>query len=269
MRFLVALLTPFDSRGRVDLPRLRAHVLWMCAQGFDGFVVTGVTGEFLYLTDREREAIHRTVLDTARGQLVHCCTWDPSPTTSRYLSDAAREQGAAAILMPPPLLYAVGDPVVEAWYRHAQESSGLPVIAYHDPFHFQTPISLDAYAALRAQGVLSGLQDGSRDVFRIRRLCSAEPDRVYASGDRILGQIGSIAGCAGFVSSLANVWPSFCKRVLAGDAELDEALQDRVDRVRAAGGLTALKGLLRMGCRMPLIPPDGDDVGQLPPAEVP
>lgn len=269
MRFLVALLTPFDSRGRVDLARLRAHVLWMCAQGVDGFVVTGVTGEFLYLTDREREAVHRTVLDTARGKLVHACTWDPNPTTSRYLSDAAREQGAAAIVLPPPLVYTVADPVVEAWYRHAQEWSGLPLIAYHDPFHFQTGISLDTYNALRAQGVLAGLQDGSRDVFRIRRLCAGEPDRVYASGDKLLGQVAAIPGCAGFVSSLANVWPGFCKRVFAGDPELDEALQDRVDRVRAAGGVTALKGLLRMGCRLPLLPTDRAEVDQLPPAESP
>ena len=64
MAFVVSLLTPFDPRGRVDLARLRAHVLWLSACGVEGFIAGGAAGEFLYLSDREREAVHRTVLDT-------------------------------------------------------------------------------------------------------------------------------------------------------------------------------------------------------------
>lgn len=269
VRLMVALVTPFDSRGRVDLARLRAHVLWLSLQGVDGFVVTGTTGEFLYLTDREREAVHRTVLDTARDKVVHACTWDPSPSTCRYLTDAAREQGATAVLMPPPLLYAVPDEVVDAWYRGVREMSGLPVVAYHDPSHFHTPINPDLYARLRADDVLAGLQDGSRDVFRIRRLCAAEPGTVTAAGDKILARIRDTDDCAGVVSDLANAWPGFCKRVLDGDSALDEALIDRVNRVRTAGGLRALKSLLRMGCRLPLIAPDRAAIDGLPASEMP
>ena len=269
MQFLVDLVTPFDSRGRVDLARLRAHVLWLSMQGVDGFVVTGITGEFLYLSDREREAVHRTVLDTARNKTVHACTWDPSPTTTRYLTEAAREQGADAILMPPPLLYGVPDDVVGSWYRKVREMSGLPVLAYHDPFHFHTAVNPDLYASLREDDVLGGMHDSSRDVFRLKRLCKAEPNLIYAGGDKILGQVRSVHGCAGFVSEMANAWPGFCKRVLEGDAALDEALIDRVNRVRLAGGHRAIKTLLRMGCRLPLGAPDRTLVDGLPASEMP
>ncbi len=269
MHLLVDLVTPFDTRGRVDLARLRAHVLWLSLQGVDGFLATGVSGEFLYLTDREREAVHRTVLDTTRGKTVFTCTWDPSPTTARYLCDAAREQGADAVVMPPPLVYALPDPPVEAWYRHVREMSGLPVLAMHDPFHFPTAIHPDLYARLRDDDVLSGLIDASLDPFRVRRLAAGHPGAVWAAGDRVLARTRQIDGCAGMISLLANAWPQFCRRVFEGDAALDEALVDRVNRVRAAGGLRAIKSLLRMGCRLPLPAPDRTLVEALPAPELP
>ena len=83
---LVSLVTPHDAQGRVDLPRLRAHVLWLAAQGVDGFVATLTAGELPYLTDREKEAVHRTVLDAAGGRDVFVCTWDPSPATATWLT---------------------------------------------------------------------------------------------------------------------------------------------------------------------------------------
>nr|MBA2320603.1 dihydrodipicolinate synthase family protein [Deltaproteobacteria bacterium] len=109
MLFLVATLTPFDSRGRVDLGRLRAHVSWLAAQGVDGFVPTASAGELPYLSDREREAVHRTVLEEVAGRLVYPCAWDPSLQVTRYLIDAARDQGAAGVVVPPPLFYKVDD----------------------------------------------------------------------------------------------------------------------------------------------------------------
>ncbi len=132
MLFIVATLTPFDTRGKVDLARLRAHVLWLVAQGVDGFVPSGTTGEFLYLSDREREAVHRTVLDTAPGKPVFPCTWDPSPTTTAYLTDAAYEQGALAVLVPPPLYYRVDVDTVRTWYA-SMGHKGVPILAYHHP----------------------------------------------------------------------------------------------------------------------------------------
>ena len=55
----------------------------------------------------------------------------------------------------------------------------------------------------------------------------------------------------------------------SGEAQLEDALVDRVNRVRRAGGLRALKSLLRMGCRAPLVEPADDALMGLAPAEGP
>lgn len=270
MLFFVATVTPFDSRGRVDLARLRAHVLWLTTQGVDGFVPTGTTGEFLYLTDREREAIHRTVLDTARGRPVYPCTWDPSPTTTQYLTDAAKEQGASGVLLPPPLYYELPDALIESWYRRMHETCNLPILAYHDPKHIPSTLSTDLYARLRRDGVIVGMQDSSGDIFRLQRVCNADPGAVFAGGDRLLLQLRRLHTCGGLVSEMGNVWPQFCMRLFRkGEDQLEEALADRVARLRQAGGLRAIKALLGMGCRGPLLAPHPEELMGLPPGEMP
>jgi 4-hydroxy-tetrahydrodipicolinate synthase len=267
--FLVATLTPFDGRGKVDLARLRAHVLWLAAQGVDGFVPTAFAGEFPYLTDREREAVHRTVLESVAGRPVYPCTWDPSPQVTRYLTDAAREQGATGIVVPPPLYYRVDDDLIEAWYRSIAETARLPVLAAHDPEHVPSALSAERSLALRQAGVLDGLHDSSGDTFRLQRTSGADPGAVYAGGDALLSQLRKVRLLGGVVSVLGNVWPGFCQRLLRGEEQLDAALADRLARVRSAGGPRALKALLGMGFRAPLLAPRPDQVFGLPESEMP
>lgn len=269
MLFLVATLTPFDARGRVDLARLRAHVLWLAAQGVDGFVPTAAAGELPYLTDREREAVHRTVLDACPGKVVYPCTWDPSPETTRYLTDAAREQGATGVLVPPPLFYRVPDDVLETWYRYLHETARLPILHWDHPDWTPSALSADRYRRLRDDGVLAGTTDASEDVFRVQRIARQDPGAVFADGDRVLVHARRIAGLGGAISTIANAWPDLCLRLARGEGQLDQAVVDRANKVRAAGGLRALKAVLGMGGRAPLPVPPPELVAGLPPSELP
>ncbi|MBX2800323.1 MAG: dihydrodipicolinate synthase family protein [Myxococcales bacterium] len=269
MDFYVALLTPFDERGAVDLPRIRAHVLWLLAEGVDGFVVTATAGEFLYLTVEERLTLHRTVLDASGGHPVVPCTWDPSPEATVALTEAARAQGAAAVMLPPPLLYPMDIDGLARWYGSVA-ACGLPVYAYHDPHRLQAPIAPQVYRHLREEGLLTGLMDASEDPWRVRRLAKEDPGAIVACGDALLSRVGDVAGVPGFVSTLANAWPSLCLRLFRErEGQLEEGMAERVNRVRDAGGIRALKAVLRMGCRAPLLPPSDDVLTTLPAAEGP
>lgn len=269
MPFYTSLLTPFDSRARVDLARLRAHVLWLSAQGVDGFLVTGSTGELPYLSDREREAVHRTTLDAARGKVVFPCTWDPNPATTAYLTDAAREQGAAAVVVPPPAWYRVDDATCRVWFEGVA-GKGIPVLALHDPRHVPTPMSPKLYGELRAASTLAGMVDGGGDVYRLERMSKQDPGAIWAKGDQVLPAVAKMGTLAGFVSVIANVWPSFCLRLFrSGEHQLEVALVERLNRVERAGGIRALKALTRMGCRAPLPEPADELLMGLAPAEGP
>lgn len=266
--FFVALPTPFDGRGKVDLGRLRAHVLWLVAKGVDGFVATGSTGEYPYLTDHEREAIHRTVLDCARGMPVYACTWDPAPQTMRYLTEAAASNGASGVLLPPPLYYRLDDRAVEHWYRSVSAQNPLPVLAYHHPGSIPTGIHPELYERLRRDGVLAGMKDSSGDAFRLQRLSTSDPGAIYAGGDRVMLEASRIRFLGGFISAIGNLWPEFCVRLFKGrEEQLGDALLERVAKVRDAGGLRAIKAELGMGFRAPLIEPDASALAAIPARE--
>lgn len=268
MQILASLLTPFDKAGRVDLARLRAHVLWLSAQGVDGFVPTAVAGEFPFLSDREREAVHRTVIDAGRGRQVWPFVWDPNPATVAYLADAARQNGAAGVVFSPPLVHPVDDRLLRASFE-TLAGKGLAVRALHEPAAFASPVSEAAFAAMRAAGHVAGLIDASEDPYRVRRLAGDAPGAVFAAGDRVAAEARGLPGVAGIVSALVNVWPSFCLRLYRKNEDLALALVDRVNRVQAAGGPRAMKSLLRMGARAPLLEPLDDALRGLPPAESP
>ncbi|MBW1881011.1 MAG: dihydrodipicolinate synthase family protein [Deltaproteobacteria bacterium] len=267
MLFFVANVTPFDARGKLDLGQLRAHILGLAARGVEGFVPTGSTGEFLYLTDREREAVHRTVLDAARGMPVYPCVWDPSLTTMAYLCEAARDNGASGVMVPPPLYYRVEEPVLADWYRSFADAAQLPVLAYHNPTYFPTPISESLYLQLRKEGVLAGMKDSAEDLWRLKRLAAADPGGVFAGGAGVLPDVHTVPQLAGYISALGNAWPSLCLRSFRGEVQLRDALAERAAKVRAAGGFRALKATLGMGCRAPFVTPSAEKMEGIPPAE--
>jgi 4-hydroxy-tetrahydrodipicolinate synthase len=265
--FFVANVTPFDPRGKLDLGQLRAHVLGLVARGVEGFVPTGSTGEFLYLTDREREAVHRTVLDAARGLPVYPCVWDPSPATMAYLCEAARENGASGVLVPPPLYYRVEEPVLANWYRGVADAAQLPVLAYHNPTYFPTPISEATYLQLRKEGVLAGMKDSAQDLWRLKRLAAADPGGVFGGGADVLPDVHTVPQLAGYISALGNAWPSLCLRSFRGELQVRDALADRATKVRAAGGFRAMKTALGMECRVPFVRPSAEQMEGIPAAE--
>jgi 4-hydroxy-tetrahydrodipicolinate synthase len=266
-RLLVALLTPFDARGRVDLARLRAHVLWLAAHGVDGFLPTLAAGEFLYLSDREREAIHRTVLDAARGREVIPGVWDALPANVSFLTDGAKSHGASGVALAPPLGYDLDDRILRQWYETAAQR-GSPVWVYNDPRLQAAHLSPALYRELRRTKVVAGLIDVSDDWTRAARLARLDPAAVYAASDRLLVKAPQLVGSRGVVSMIANAWPSFCRRLFrSSEVQLEDALTDRLQRLRAAGGLRALKALLRMPCRAPLLEPTAAELVGLPPAE--
>ncbi len=266
MRFLVAIPTPFDPRGEVDHARLAAHVGALAAAGVDGFVPTGTTGEYPYLSADEKLAVYATTLEAAAGMPVIVCPWDPSPAVSARLARAALRFGAAGVMLPPPVLYDLPQRTIVAWYERMSSEIGSPILGYHNPGSFPAKLAEDTVVGLVADGVLSGVKDSSGDAARVARLVARCPDAVFPGGDRILHQVRGLPGLGGFVSGAANLWPRLAVRIFhGGEVALGPELVARADALKAAGGLAAMKMALGMGNRSPIVDVEAAAAGALPP----
>lgn len=255
-------LVPFNAQGRVDTGALRAHVLWLVAHGVDGFFPAA--SEFLHVDNKEKEQIIEVVADAAPGCPLLICAWDPSPTRAIRIGEAAAAHGARALVVPPPLFTPVPDTAMIEWYRVLKRNLPLPVLAWHNP-RFGNDLSTATLDRLCTKYGLEGWVDASGDPFRVRRLASAHPGRTWASSDEAPA-VAEIDGLAGVVSRLANVYPDLAVRLFEeGDKGVAEAVSQRLQQLTRAGGIGAMKRLLGMQARLPIVGADEAEMMRLPP----
>jgi 4-hydroxy-tetrahydrodipicolinate synthase len=94
------MITPFHPDGGVDLPALRNFVDWQIAQGTHGLIPLGSTGEFLSLSDEEKERVAATVIEQAAGRVpVLIGTGAEDTREVVRLSRRAEAQGADGVLI--------------------------------------------------------------------------------------------------------------------------------------------------------------------------
>src|SRR5512138_3586698 len=99
---MVAIVTPMKG-GAVDLKALRELVEWQLAEGTDGIVPCGTTGEGVTLTPKERADVIRTTVEAVRGRAA-VIAGAGSNATHECIDDVklAKELRADAALVMTP-----------------------------------------------------------------------------------------------------------------------------------------------------------------------
>ncbi len=264
---LVDTIVPFAPDGHVDLGAVRAHTLWLLANGVDG-LVPGAT-EFLHVDRREKERLLEVVTDAAPGRTILFPVWDPSPAYILKLGRLAADRGVTGLLLPPPLLLPVPEVALVDWYRSVAQHLTVPLYAWHHP-RFGNPLTPRLLGLLATETGVAGFLDASGDLHRLHRVADAWPGQGWASLDEELSasDLDSLSvsrTLAGGVSRIANAWPELVRRVwMEGATDLRDALVRRVVTVERAGGAAALKRALGLGSRLPLAGVDATEFARLP-----
>lgn len=277
----VALATPFrpgaDAEGgprqpgvdHAALERLVRHVL-ADGRGADHLVVLGSTGEAATVTDVERLALVRHVVDLAGDVPVVVGVGHNDTARACELAAQATAAGADGLLVVTPYYSRPQVAGLVAHYRAVADAApGVPVVAYNVPG--RTGCNLTPAAMRRVWDVeqVVALKESSGDVRQIARLCQeAPPGRAVLAGDDDLALAGIAVGCRGLVSVCANVAPvetrTLVHAALSGDlstarssaaslAELVEALFAETNPVPLKAALACL-GLGSATVRLPLSP---------------
>src|SRR6476660_8419881 len=131
---LSAIVTPMLKDGRLDLPRFRKLIDWHVAEGTDGIVVVGTTGESPTVDFDEHKELIRLAVQHSRGRIpIIAGTGGNSTAEAIELTESARKNGATACLSVVPYY---NKPTQEGLYRHFKkiaETVALPVILYNVP----------------------------------------------------------------------------------------------------------------------------------------
>lgn len=233
-----ALVTPFAA-GRVDEALFREFVAWQIAEGSDGLVPCGTTGEGATLNDAEHRRLIEIAVEVAAGRvpvIAGCGSNDTAHAIA--LTRSARDAGADAALHVPPYY---NRPNQDGIYGHllAVSGEGIPVVLYNVPSRTITDIAVETMARLAQLPNVVGVKDATGNLARVsaqRAACGADFVQLSGNDDMALGF--NAMGGVGCVSVTANVAPSLCSEFQRATREgrWSEALelQDRLYPLHSA-----------------------------------
>jgi 4-hydroxy-tetrahydrodipicolinate synthase len=268
---IVAIITPFRN-GAVDLKALRELVEWHVAEGTDGIVPCGTTGESVTLTAQERADVIRATVEAAKGR-VPVIGGAGSNATADCIEQVKRvkELGADAALVVTPYY---NKPTQEGLYRHylaVHEAARFPVIAYNVPGRTACDILPETVARLAKAGAIAGIKEATANMDRQVQLVERigkDTGFAYLSGDDFTALPYVACGGHGVISVIANVLPrashdlaaAALKGDLAGALELQVRMAElnRLMFVETSPGpvkaAVSLLGRCANELRLPLVP---------------
>lgn len=220
---LVAIVTPMHDDGGLDLERLRALIDFHVAEGTDGIVVVGTTGESPTVNYDEHCQLIRVTVEQVAGRVpVIAGTGANSTSEAIELTRCAKEAGASACLLVAPYY---NRPTQEGLYRHFKsiaEAVDIPQILYNVPGRTACDLSNDTVLRLAQIPNIIGIKDATGNLERGTDLILRAPaDFALYSGDDASALAFMLLGGHGVISVTANAAPrkmhEMCMAAFRGD----------------------------------------------------
>lgn len=210
---LTALITPFDEEGRVDEDALRRHTERVVSAGVDGVFACGTTGEGALLNADEKRLVIETVASVV-GSAKPVIAAVIQPDTRRALLEieSYSKLPIQYVAVVTPYYVQVDHDEQVAHFLAVADASPVPVLVYDIPGNTSNPITDAIYDAVLPHRNIVGVKDSSGVFPRFARRVLAQ-DRGgdmridWINGEDTLDAFAMIAGAAGVVSGLSNVFP--------------------------------------------------------------
>jgi 4-hydroxy-tetrahydrodipicolinate synthase len=271
---LVAIVTPMkpggEQDGQLDLAAFRRLIDWHVAEGTDGIVVVGTTGESPTVDVDEHKELIRLAVQHSRGRIpIIAGTGGNSTAEAIELTESAKKNGAIACLSVVPYY---NKPTQEGLYRHFKkiaETVELPMILYNVPGRTVADLQNDTVLRLAQVPGIIGIKDATANIERGTDLIKRLP-RNFAiySGEDATALALILLGGHGVISVTANVAPKLmhqmCAAALVGDVKRAREINLRLlplhQRLFVETSPSPVKwalaemGMIEYGLRLPMVP---------------
>jgi 4-hydroxy-tetrahydrodipicolinate synthase len=267
---IVAIVTPMHEDGSLDFPALRALVDGHVAEGTDGIVIVGTTGESPTVSVEEHCELIRVAVEQAGKRIpIIAGTGGNSTKEAIELTAFAKKVGADASLQVVPYY---NKPTQEGMYRHFRtiaEAVELPVLLYNVPGRTVADMNNETILRLAQVPGIVGVKEATGNIDRAAQLIKDAPEgfAIY-SGDDPTAVALILLGGHGNISVTANVAPrkmhEMCVAALKGDVVtarrlhmeligLNKAMFIEANPIPVKWALQQM-GRMEGGIRLPLTP---------------
>lgn len=202
---LTAMVSPFAADESLDLEGAQKLAKWLVANGNDGLVIAGTTGEAPTLTHDEQIALIEAVVDAVDVPVI-AGTGSNDTRAAIELTERASAAGATAILSVTPYYNRPSQEGILAHFRACAAATELPVLLYDIPGRTGRKIDTDNIILLAQEPNVVGLKDAAGNPGETARVIAETGDDfdVYSGDDALTLPLLSVGACG--VIGVATHW---------------------------------------------------------------
>ncbi|WP_313490012.1 4-hydroxy-tetrahydrodipicolinate synthase [Dermacoccus nishinomiyaensis] len=271
-RMVTAMVTPMKPDGSIDYDGVQKLAEHLVANGHDGLVVNGTTGESATTTDEENIETVRAVADAVKGRTAITAGVGTNDTAhSVRAAKALADAGADAVLVVTPYYNKPTQAGIVEHFKAVVGATDLPAMAYDIPGRSGTALASDTIRQLATIDQVRAVKDAKGDFFEATKLMD-ETDLLWYSGDDVVNLAWLALGAVGVVSVVGHVagneFRAMIDAVDAGDLATARAIHTKlipaIDALMntSQGAIMVKAALKEQGVidsdaiRLPLLPAD-------------
>lgn len=221
-RLLTAMVTPFNADGSVDYAAGADFADWLLANGSDGLVVEGSTGEAATMDMDEKIKFMQTIVARVNGRAKIVAGAGTNCTASTIdLVKKMEACGVDGVLVVGPYY---NKPTQEGYYQHfaaVAKATKLPIIVYNVPGRTGGNIAPETVARLAADfSNIVAIKEAAGNVAQTAELYRVLPEdfSIYSGDDGLILPFMSVGAC-GLISVLANVNGNLLQQLMQAYSE--------------------------------------------------
>ena len=254
---ITAIVTPFDAAGKVDEAGFVELLDHLAANGSDGFVVCGTTGEAATLSIEEHLGlIELAVSNRPEGTSIIAGAGSNDTRHAVLMTERSTELGADAILSVTPYYNRPNRRGIVAHYEEVVKATDRPIILYNIPSRTGTNLPNEFLAELAQLDQIEFVKQANPD-----DVAQVDGLGLYAGNDDMLAEVLDLGGLGGILVASHVVGPQM--RQMVEQPELRAETDASLAEIYAALGVTtnpipvkaalALLGLPSGSLRLPLV----------------
>ena len=250
-----ALVTPFDSAGKINSGAVQRLVEDNIKKGVSGFYVCGSTGESYLLSKEERKYLLEAVCEAAEMKadvLVNIGLF--STEYAIELAKHAEKQGVKAVSSVPPFYFPFTMEEYAGYYTELADAVDVPVLLYNIPAMSSVTFAEDDLKRLLANEKITGIKHTSYDLFQLQQLIHQYPEKNFFIGhDEIFLSalaVGAQAGIGSTYNIMAGKFIKMRNLFMQGETKKAAEIQNEVNNVVSVlcsvGVFKGIKEILKM-----------------------
>lgn len=278
-KIITAMVTPFDANGNVDFSATEKLIEHLIANGSDGLVVAGTTGESPTLTSAEKLALFKFTAQQVNGRIpVIAGTGSNDTRSSVTLTKQAQEAGVDGIMLVTPYY---NKPAQDGLFQHFKTiaaATHLPVMLYNIPGRSAVNMAPETIIRLSAVDNIVSVKEASGNLDAASVIIEGTPDgfTVYSGDDGLTLPLMAI-GADGIVSVASHIIGNEMQEMVANftNGNLKEAAAQHRKLLPVMNALFAapnpvpvktalqLMGIQTGSVRLPMIPLNDQETATL------